>query len=120
MNTGSASSRWLRRVWAPIGQRPTARVQHRFRWRYLVGFVHPASGRTVWHLASGVSIPIFEAELDAFAHAVGAGPTANRRKMRQASSESPRAGTPEDAARLSNLLQICAKPRRTTVTSRPW
>jgi transposase len=52
-----------------------ARVQHRFRWRYLVGFVHPASGGTVWHLASEASIPIFEAELDAFARAVGAGPT---------------------------------------------
>src|SRR5260221_13998659 len=35
--------------------------------------------------------------------------TANRRKMRQASSESTRAGTPEDAARLSNLLQICSR-----------
>jgi transposase len=61
-------------VWAPIGQRPIARVQHRFRWRYLVGFVHPAAGRTIWQLASAVSIPVFEAELRAFAHAVGAGP----------------------------------------------
>src|SRR5258707_10543089 len=33
--------------------------------------------------------------------------------MRQASSESTRAGTREDAARLSNLLQICSS---TTVT----
>jgi transposase len=67
----------LRRVWggwAPIGQRPVASVQHRFRWRYLVSFVHPASGRTVWHLASEVSIPVFEVELRAFARAVGAGP----------------------------------------------
>src|SRR5262249_51859340 len=37
----------LRRVWAPIGHRPVAVVRHRFEWRYLVGFVHPASGRTV-------------------------------------------------------------------------
>jgi transposase len=64
----------LRRLWAPIGQRPVAIVQQRFRWRYLVGFVHPASGHTIWHLASGVSIPVFEAELRAFARAVGAGP----------------------------------------------
>jgi hypothetical protein len=49
-------------------------VQHRYEWRYLVGFVHPASGRTVWHLATGVSIPLFEVELAAFARAVGAGP----------------------------------------------
>jgi transposase len=64
----------LRRVWAPIGQRPTALVQHRFVWRYLVGFVHPASGRTLFHLATSVSIPLFEVELAEFARQVGAGP----------------------------------------------
>lgn len=64
----------LRKIWAPIGQRPTAVVQHRFAWRYLVGFVHPASGRTLFHLATAVSIPLFEAELAAFARQVGAGP----------------------------------------------
>jgi transposase len=44
---------------------------------YLVGFVHPASGRTVFHLASTVSVSLrlFETELDAFARALGAGPT---------------------------------------------
>jgi transposase len=65
----------LRRVWAPIGQRPIALVRHRFAWRYLVGFVHPASGRTVFHLATTVNIPLFEVELAAFARAVGASPT---------------------------------------------
>jgi transposase len=65
----------LRRVWAPKGQRPIAPVQHRYDWRYLVGFVHPASGRTLFHLATSVSIPLFEAELAAFARQVGAGPT---------------------------------------------
>ena len=63
-----------RRVWAPIGHRPVATVQHRFAWRYVVGFVHPASGRTVFHLATSVNIPLFEAELAAFARAAGAGP----------------------------------------------
>jgi DDE superfamily endonuclease len=52
--------------------RPIAPVQHRYEWRYLVAFVHPASGRTVFHLASSVSIPLFEVELAAFAQAVGA------------------------------------------------
>lgn len=65
----------LRRVWAPIGQRPVATVQHRFAWRYLVGFVHPASGRTVFHLATTVSIPVFEVELAEFARQVGASPS---------------------------------------------
>ena len=63
-----------RRVWAPVGQRPVAMVQHRFAWRYVVGFVHPASGRTVFHLATSVNIPLFEAELAAFARAAGASP----------------------------------------------
>ncbi len=49
-------------------------VQHRFAWRYLVGFVHPASGRTVFHLATTVSIPVFAVELAEFARQVGAGP----------------------------------------------
>lgn len=65
----------LRRIWAPIGQRPVVTVQHRFAWRYLVGFVHPASGRTLFHLATSVSIPLFEVELAEFARQVGAGPS---------------------------------------------
>jgi transposase len=68
----------LRRVWAPMGQRPVATVQQRFAWRYLVGFVHPASGRTFFHLAhlpTTVSIPVFEGELAAFARQAGASPT---------------------------------------------
>ena len=39
------------------GRRPFAPVERRYDWRYLVGFVHPASGRTVFHLATSVSIP---------------------------------------------------------------
>jgi transposase len=65
----------LRKVWSLDGQRPLAPVQHRYEWRYLVGFVPPASGRTVFHLATSVSVPLFEAELTAFAHAVGASPS---------------------------------------------
>jgi transposase len=64
----------LRRVWAPIGHRPLAPIRNRFAWRYLVAFVHPASGRTIFHLATSVSIPLFEVELAAFARSVGAGP----------------------------------------------
>jgi transposase len=65
----------VRRVWTLPGQRPLAPVEPRYDWRYLVAFVHPASGRTVWHLASGVSAELFSVELQAFAQAVGAGPT---------------------------------------------
>jgi len=59
----------------PIGQRPMATVQHRFAWRSLVGFVHPASGRTFFHLATTVSIPVFAVELAAFARQAGASPS---------------------------------------------
>src|SRR5260370_30313473 len=55
-------------------QRPLAPVEHRYDWRYLVGFVHPASGRTVWHLATTVNIELFSVGLEAFAREVGAGP----------------------------------------------
>jgi transposase len=34
--------------------------------------VQPSSGRTVFHLATSVSVPLFEAELAAFAQTVGA------------------------------------------------
>lgn len=64
----------MKRVWCFPGQRPLAPVEHRYECCYLVAFVHPASGRTVFHLASAVNIPLFEAELAAFAEAVGAGP----------------------------------------------
>jgi hypothetical protein len=71
----------LRKVWTlptipgQRSQRPIAPVEHRYAWRYLVGFVHPASGRTVWHLATTVNIDVFSVELEAFAHLVGASPT---------------------------------------------
>jgi hypothetical protein len=65
----------LRKVWTLPGQRPFAPVEHRYAWRYLVGFVHPASGRTVWHLATTVSIELFSVELAAFAHQISASPT---------------------------------------------
>ncbi len=50
-------------------------MQHRFAWRSLVGFVHPASGRTFFHLATTLSIPVFEVELAEFARQAGASPT---------------------------------------------
>jgi transposase len=64
----------VRRVWTLPGERPVAPVEPRYQWRYLVAFVHPASGRSVWQVATGVSADLFSAELAAFAEAVGAGP----------------------------------------------
>jgi hypothetical protein len=65
----------LRRVWTLPGHRPIAPVEPRYDWRYVIAFVHPASGRTVWHVATGVSTELFSVELQAFAEVVGASPT---------------------------------------------
>lgn len=64
----------LKRVWTLPGQRPRAPVAPRDQWRSLVAFLPPASGRTRWHLATGVSADLFSAALAAFAAAVGARP----------------------------------------------
>ncbi len=64
----------LRRVWAPRGKRPVIAIHPRYRWRYLSGYVHPASGRTHWHLSSGISITLFTRSLAAFAEQAGVSP----------------------------------------------
>jgi hypothetical protein len=38
----------LRRVWAPRGQRPIARVRRRSQWRSVSGFVCPSTGQRGW------------------------------------------------------------------------
>ena len=63
----------LRRVWAPVGERPTALGHHRFEWLYVTVFVSPATGETFWYLSNGVSKPFFEALLALFAREAGAG-----------------------------------------------
>lgn len=65
----------VRTVWARKGKRPIVRVQHRFKWLYVLAFVHPFSGRNEWQFASGLNTAMMSAVLDAFARAVGAGPT---------------------------------------------
>src|SRR5262245_7307640 len=51
-------------------QRAVVPVRRRFAWCSLVGFVHPASGRTIFHLATSVSSALFEVELVPFARQV--------------------------------------------------
>ena len=63
----------LRRVWAPIGQRPIASVYPRYEWLYLYGFVHPASGTTEWLVLPQVNVAWFNRALAEFAKATGAG-----------------------------------------------
>jgi len=56
-----------------VGQRPIALGHHRFLWLYITAFVQPTSGETFWYLSNGVSKPLFEALLAAFARESGAG-----------------------------------------------
>ena len=45
----------LRKVWSPIGERPTAVVSHRYEWLYVYGFVKPKTGETLWYLIPRVN-----------------------------------------------------------------
>ncbi|GAC1349817.1 MAG: hypothetical protein NVSMB27_26470 [Ktedonobacteraceae bacterium] len=64
----------IRRIWARRGQRPVIRVQQRYEWLYIYGFVHPQSGESQWLLLPSVNIEIFTIALQHFAQTVGAGP----------------------------------------------
>jgi hypothetical protein len=64
----------LRKVWAPRGERPHAHVWHRYQWVYLVGFIHPPSGRVAWYLVPRISLQIFAQVLALFAEEQGVGP----------------------------------------------
>jgi hypothetical protein len=60
----------LRRVYAPRGQQPVVKVNHRFEWLYIVAFVHPRSGQNIWYLLPVLNTLAFQAVLDDFALSV--------------------------------------------------
>lgn len=64
----------LRRVWAKRGQRPLVKVWPRYEWRWVHGFVEPATGRTFWWLTSWVDTQAFNLVLEEFALWCQAGP----------------------------------------------
>jgi hypothetical protein len=37
-----------RMVWVPLGEQPTASVNWRYQWLWLIGFVQPTTGLTYW------------------------------------------------------------------------
>jgi len=63
----------IRRVWAPVGERPTARFNRGYKWTYLYGFVHPESGKVFWMILPTVNTELFSLALREFAKEVGAG-----------------------------------------------
>src|SRR5260221_2402282 len=64
----------IRRVWARKGHRPLIRVQQRYEWLYVYGFLHPETGASQWLLLPSVNIEVFSLALAHFAQAVKAGP----------------------------------------------
>jgi len=64
----------VRRVWAPRGQRPTARVRRRYEWLSADGFVRPRTGQTWWCPLPTVSVAAMTLALATFAQDEGIGP----------------------------------------------
>ena len=63
----------IRKVWAPIGERPSAVVCHRYEWVYLYGFVNPPTGKTEWFIIPRVNIEWLNLVLENFAEQTVAG-----------------------------------------------
>ncbi len=62
----------MRRVWAPVGERPVARFKRGYKWTYLYGFVHPKSGKVFWLILPTVNAELYSLALEEFAKEVGA------------------------------------------------
>lgn len=62
----------LKKVWSPIGTRPTALVKHQYEWLYVYGFVEPKTGKTLWYLIPRVNTTWMNVVLETFAMEAGA------------------------------------------------
>jgi transposase len=63
----------IRRVWAPVGKRPIARLKRGYEWIYVYGFVRPESGEVYWLVLPTANVELFSMALREFAKEVGAG-----------------------------------------------
>lgn len=63
----------LAKVWAPVGERPTAIVHHRYEWLYVYGFVNPKTGGINSYLIPRVNVQWLNLVFETFAKDVGAG-----------------------------------------------
>ena len=57
----------LRRVWAPVGERPSAIVDERYEWLWLYAATHPLTGRTFWLVLPRLDAACVQIFLDEFA-----------------------------------------------------
>jgi hypothetical protein len=60
-------------VWVARGEVPIAKVNWRFKWSWLVGFVHPQSGQTYWWIVPRLTSEVFSLALEDFAEYFGIG-----------------------------------------------
>jgi hypothetical protein len=63
----------LRKVWSKRGKRPVAVIRPRYKWLWVVAFVCPESGKTIWWLVPVLNAPTFARLLAGFAEECGAG-----------------------------------------------
>jgi transposase len=63
----------IRKVWAPIGERQSAVVCHRYEWVYLYRFVNPPTDQTEWFIIPISNIKWLNLVLEQFALQTGAG-----------------------------------------------
>jgi hypothetical protein len=59
----------LRRVWAPTGERPVARVAPDYEWLWMDAAAHPASGESFWLSLPRLDTEMVQMFLDEFAKA---------------------------------------------------
>lgn len=63
----------IRKVWSPIGQRPTVKVHQRYEWTYLYAFARPKTGEIHWLVLPTVNAEVFSLALESFVREMGAG-----------------------------------------------
>jgi len=57
----------LRRVWAPIGERPLGEIDERYEWLWLYAATHPQTGRVFWLVLPRLDAACVQAFLSEFA-----------------------------------------------------
>jgi transposase len=62
----------IRRVWAPKGKRPVAKIKRGYEWLYVYAFVRPTTGEIHWLILPMVNVEVFSMALSHFAQEVGA------------------------------------------------
>jgi hypothetical protein len=60
-------------VWIPVGEQPTALVNWKYQWLWLVAFVQPTTGETYWWIVPCLNSEVFSHLLEDFAQHFGVG-----------------------------------------------